>query len=66
MSAGSTPRRKCVVYRASSRSTLFGGAAADSELHHWVILAAHWRPAPDSPQEDRGGALVVHVEEPDA
>jgi len=66
MSAGSTPRRKCVVYRASSRSAAKQRAAADSELHHWVILAAHWRPAPDSPQEDRGGALVVHVEEPDA
>ena len=66
MSARSTPRRKCVVYRASSRSAAKERAAADSELHHWVILAAHWRPAPDSPQEDRGGALVVHVEEPDA
>jgi hypothetical protein len=66
MSVGSPARRKCVVYRASSRSAAKQRAAADSELHRWVILATHWRPAPDSLEEDPGGALVLQVEEPEA
>jgi hypothetical protein len=66
VSTGYAARRKCVVYRASSRSAAKQRAAADSELHHWVILAAHWRPAPGSLEGDPGGALVLQVEEPEA
>lgn len=53
---------KCVVYRAGSRAGAKQRAAADSELHHWTVLEAHWRPAPNN----QGGALVLQVEEPES
>src|SRR5271157_4474727 len=60
--AGHAVCRKCVVYRAGSRAVAKQRAAADSDLHHWVILEAHWRPAPDN----QGGALILRVEEPES
>jgi hypothetical protein len=53
---------KCVVYRAGSWTEAKQRAAADSELHDWIVLEAHWRPAPDH----QGGALVLQVEEPES
>jgi hypothetical protein len=55
-------RHKCVVYRAGSRADAKQRAAADSDLHRWIVLEAHWRPAPN----DQGGALVLQVEEPES
>lgn len=53
---------KCVVYRAGSRAGAKQRAAVDSDLHHWNVLEAHWRPAPNN----QGGALVLQVEEPES
>jgi len=55
-------RRKYVVYRAGSRAAAKQRASADSDLYRWLILEAHWRPAPNA----QGGALMLQVEEPDS
>ncbi len=55
-------RRKYVVYRAGSRAAARQRASADCDLYRWLILEAHWRPAPNA----LGGALVLHVEEPES